>query len=196
MASKSSPALFHLNSVDRRGRKIDPAVLAAAEEVFPRALDYGLQLLGDPAIVTNLLEEVAASVSRTARIQNPLGIPMQGRDLRLYLFRSFLNQVNRLKRKEPTLVGLSEAVAVSKPPWTDPLRELEAKMLLEEFLAVCEPWMQDMAFRRLQDFSWGDIGLAYGVSGHAAQARFSHALRQARVRLKICNRKEGPSMRD
>jgi DNA-directed RNA polymerase specialized sigma24 family protein len=185
MAAEGSRSLFRLNAVDRRGRKIEPAVLEAAEEIYPDALEHGRKLLGDAAVVTNLLEEVAASVSRTARVKNPVGSPMQGRDLRLYLFRSFLNEVNRLKRKEPTFVSLSEVVAVSNPPWADPLRELEDKMLLEEFLALCKPWMQDMALRQLQGFDWDEIGEAYGVSGHAAQARFSHALQQARKRLKI-----------
>lgn len=171
-------------------------MLEAAEEIYSDALEHGRKLLGDPAVVTNVLEEVAASVSRTARVKNPLGSPMRGRDLRLYLFRSFLNQVNRLKRKEPTFVALSEVVGVSKPPWADPFRELEDKMLLEEFLTLCKPWMQDMAMRQLQGFSWDEIGDAYGVSGHAAQARFSHALREARKRLKIGNRKAGHSMPD
>ena len=185
MAAEGSRSLFRLNAVDRRGRNIAQAVLEAAEEIYPDALEHGRKLLGDPALVTNVLEEVAASVSQTARVKNPLGSPMQGRDLRLYLFRSFLNEVNRQKRKEPTFVGLSEVVAVSNPPWADPLEELEAKILLEEFLAHCEPWMQDMAFRRLQGFSWDEIGEVYGVSGHAAQAKFSHALQQVRERLKI-----------
>ncbi|HWR14737.1 MAG TPA: hypothetical protein VN577_07900 [Terriglobales bacterium] len=185
MAAEGSRSLFRLNAVDRRGRKIDPAVLEAAERIYSEALEYGRKLLGDPAVVTNVLEEVAASVSLTARVKNPTGNPMQGRDLRLYLFRAFLNELNRLKRKQPTLLGLSEVMTVSNPSWADPLRELEDKMLLEEFLRLCEPWMQDMALRRLQGFSWDEIGQAYGVSGHAAEARFSHALRQARERLKI-----------
>ena len=185
MAAEGSRSLFRLNAVDRRGRRITPTVLEAAEEIYPDALEHGRKLLGDAAVVTNVLEEVAASVSRTGRVQNPLGSPMQARDLRLYLFRAFLNEVNRLKRKEPTFVSLSEVVAVSTPSWADPLRELEDKMLLEEFLTLCKPWMQDMALRQLQGFDWDEIGEAYGVSGHAAQARFSHALRQARKRLKI-----------
>jgi hypothetical protein len=65
------------------------------------------KLLGDPAVVTNVLEEVAASVSLTARVKNPTGNPMQGRDLRLYLFRAFFNDIHRLKRKELTLVSLT-----------------------------------------------------------------------------------------
>ena len=185
MAAEGSSSLFRLNAVDRRGRKIAPAVLEAAEEIYPDALEHGRKLLGDPAVVTNVLEEVAASVSQTAKVKNPVGSPMHGRDLRLYLFRSFLNEINRQKRKVPRFVSLSDVVAVSNPPWADPLRELEAKMLLEKFLALCEPWMQDMALRRLQGFSWDEIGAVYGVSGHAAQARFSHALRQTRERLKI-----------
>ena len=184
MAAEGSRSLFRLNAVDRRGRKIDPAVLEAAEIIYSDALEYGRKLLGDPAVVTNALEEVAASVSLTARVQNPTS-PLRGRDLRLYLFRAFLNEVNRLKRKAPTLLGLSEVVEASTPSWADPLKELENKMLLEEFLRLCEPWMQDMALRRMQGFSWDEIGEVYGVSGHAAEARFSHALRQARERLKI-----------
>jgi DNA-directed RNA polymerase specialized sigma24 family protein len=180
MAAEGSRSLFRLNAVDRRGRKIDPAVLEAAEVIFSDALEYGRKLLGDPAVVTNALEEVAASVSLTARVQNPTS-PLRGRDLRLYLFRAFLNEVNRQKRKEPTLLGLTEALA----SWADPSQALEDKMLLEEFLRLCEPWMQDMALRRMQGFSWDEIGEVYGVSGHAAEARFSHALRQARERLKI-----------
>jgi DNA-directed RNA polymerase specialized sigma24 family protein len=185
MAAEGSRSLFRLNAVDRRGRKIAPAVLEAAEEIYPDALEHGRRLLGDLAVVTNVLEEVAASVSQTARVKNPVDSSMQGRDLRLYLFRAFLNELNRQKRKEPTFVSLGEAGAVSNPPWADPLRELEAKLLLEEFLTLCEPWMQDMSFRRLQGFSWDEIGKAHGVSGHAAQARFSNALQQVRERLKI-----------
>jgi hypothetical protein len=185
MAAEGSRSLFRLNAVDRRGRRIAPAVLEAAEGIYSRALEHGVKLLGDPAVVTNMLEEVAATVSQTARVKDPPDKPMQDRELRLYLFRAFLRQVNRLKRKDPNLVSLSEVVAVSNPPWADPLRELEDKMLLDECLALCEPWVEDMALRRVQGFSWDEIGETYGVSGHAAEARFGHALGRARERLNI-----------
>ena len=89
-----------------------------------------------------------------------------------------MNEVNRLKRKEPTFVSLGEVVAVSNPPWADPLRELEDKMLLEEFLALCEPWMQDMAYRRLQGFSWDEIGEPMACQG--TRLRQGLALRYGR----------------
>jgi DNA-directed RNA polymerase specialized sigma24 family protein len=185
MAAEGSRSLFRLNAVDRRGRKITPSVLEAAEEIYPDALEHGCKLLGDPAVVTNVLEEVAAAVSRTARVKNPPGSPMQRRELRLYLFRAFLHEVNRQKRKVPRFVNLSEVVAVSNPRWADPLQELDDKILLDKFLTLCKPWMKDMVFRQLQGFSWEEIGEAYGVSGHAAQTRFSYALSQLRERLKI-----------
>src|SRR6266702_2864625 len=120
-------SLFRLNAVDRRGRKIEPAVLEAAEGIYSRAFEHGLRLLGDPAVVTTALEEVAAIVSRA----------------------------------------------------------LSNKILLDEVLAQCDFIAQDMAWRRMQGFSWEEVGKVHGLSAHAAEARFSHALQQARERLKI-----------
>jgi hypothetical protein len=72
-----------------------------------------------------------------------------------------------------------------EPPWADPSREFEKKILLEECLAQCGFVVQDMAWRRMQGFSWEEVGEIHGLSAHAAEARFSYALRQARARLKI-----------
>jgi hypothetical protein len=138
MAAEGSRSLFRLNAVDRRGRKIEPAVLEAAEGIYPRALEHGLKLLGDPAVVTTALEEVAATVSRVIRTKDPPGDPAQVRDLRAYMFRAFLRHVNHLKRKELAVVSLSEAGQISEQRWADPLRELENKMLLDECLAQCD----------------------------------------------------------
>jgi DNA-directed RNA polymerase specialized sigma24 family protein len=185
MAAEGSRSVFRLNAVDRHGRKIEPAVLAAAEGIYSRALEHGLRLLGDPAVVTTALEEVAATVSRVIKTKDPPGDPEQVRDLRAYMFRAFLRYVNHLKRKELTVVALSEARKTSEPSWADPSREFENKILLDEFLAQCDFVAQDMAWRRMQGFSWDEVGKVHGLSAHAAEARFSHALQQARERLKI-----------
>ncbi len=166
-------SLFRLNAVDRRGRKIEPAVLEAAEGIYSRAFEHGLRLLG------------AAIVSRAVRTKDPRGDPVQVRDLRAYLFRAFLRHVNHLKRKEVLVVGLSETARKSEPPWADASRELSNKILLDEVLAQCDFIAQDMAWRRMQGFSWEEVGKVHGLSAHAAEARFSHALQQARERLKI-----------
>ena len=156
-------------------------MLAAAEVIFPMALDHGMKLLGDPAVVTTALEEVAATVSRTRKVRDPVS-PLQGRDLRAYLFRAFLRYVDRLKRKELVVISLDQ---MPHPPWADVQQQFDNKILLDECLTGCDPITQDMASRRMQRFSWEEIGSAYGVSAHAAEARFSHAMRQARERLKI-----------
>lgn len=185
MAAEGSRGVFHLNAVDRRGRKIEPAVLEAAEGIYSRALEHGLKLLGDPAVVTTALEEVAATVSRVIKTKDPPCGPAQVRDLRAYIFRAFLRHVNHLKRKELTLVSLGEVGHMPEPAWADALRELEKKMLLDECLAQCDFIDQDMAWRRMQGLSWEEVGKIHGLSAHAAEARFSRALQQARERLKI-----------
>src|SRR4029077_2679368 len=41
---------FLLNSVDRFGRQIAPAVMSVSMEIGPRALAYAQNLIGDPAL--------------------------------------------------------------------------------------------------------------------------------------------------
>jgi DNA-directed RNA polymerase specialized sigma24 family protein len=185
MAAEGSRSLFRLNAVDRRGRKIEPAVLEAAEGIYSRALEHGLRLLGDPAVVTTALEEVAAIVSRAVRTKEPPGDRMHVRDLRAYLFRAFLRHINHLKRKEVTLVSLSERAQMPEPTWADPSREFDNKILLDECLAQCDFIAQDMAWRRMQGLSWEEVGKIHGLSAHAAEARFNYALQKARERLKM-----------
>jgi DNA-directed RNA polymerase specialized sigma24 family protein len=185
MAAEGSPRLFHLNAFDLRGRKIDSEVLAAAEGIYPRAFAHGVKLLGDPAVVTTALEEVAADVSQAIKAKDPPGDCLQVRDLKAYLFTAFLRRMNHLKRKELTLASLSEVAHLPEPTWADPLQQLESKILLDECLAHFDFIDQDMAWRKTHGRSWKEAGKVHGLSAHAAEARFSHALKQVRERLKI-----------
>jgi hypothetical protein len=54
---------FSLDSVDRFGKQIAPAVMSVSMEIGPRALAYAQNLIGDPALAINYFEEAAASVS-------------------------------------------------------------------------------------------------------------------------------------
>src|SRR6185437_7959016 len=108
-ARAPSPSSFRLNSIDRHGRQIDPAVLAAAEAIFPRALEYGTNLLGDAAVVANTLEEVAVPVSQLIARRDPPGELAPIRNLPGYVFRAFVRQMTRLKNKE--LEVLDAAIA-------------------------------------------------------------------------------------
>jgi DNA-directed RNA polymerase specialized sigma24 family protein len=187
MATKSSPAPYKLNSVDRRGRKIDSEVLAAAEEIFPRALDYSLNVLGDSAVVANMLEEVAARTTRLLKAKDPPGEPAPIHNLAAYVFRAFARDVNRLRSKQLVLVSASEA-SKELPRWTDPSRQLMIKILTDEFLARCDSVTQDVFALRMQGFSWEEIGRTNGISAHAAEKRFSQAFRRAVGRLKMLKR--------
>ena len=95
MAGHESTSFPRLNSVDRHGRQINPAVLAAAEEVFPRALEHGMNLLGDAAVVANTLEEVAATVSRLLAHKDQSNETATVRNLPGYVFRAFVRHLNR-----------------------------------------------------------------------------------------------------
>ena len=185
MSAKGFRSLVRLNTVDRRGRKIEPAVLAAAERIYPRVLRHGLKLLDDPALITDALEEVAAAVSRMLRAKCPTDNALPLQDLRAYIFRGFLRHVNRLKSREVEVISITEVTGPAATPWVDPSRQLETKILLDECLALCDFVVQDMAWRRILGFSWEDVGEVHGLSSHSAEARFSHSLHKLKERLKI-----------
>ncbi len=184
MATHGSPIPLRLNPVDRHGEEINPAVLAAAEEVIPSALEYGLKMLRDPALVANVLEEVAAAVSRQVASKDPPGEPLPIQNLAGYVFRAFVRRVNRLKSKQPPLVSSDGDGQPRTARWVDPTSSLETKILLNECLAQLDFVTRDMFWRRAQGYSWRDIGKIHGLSGHAAEVRFRSALGRAQVRLK------------
>jgi len=183
MASGAAPNSFRLNSVDRHGRQIDPAVLAAAETVFARALEYGTNLLGDTAVVTNTLEEVAATVSQLIARRDPPGEPAPIRNLPGYVFRAFVRQVNRVKSKELVVLEAAIAGQTLAQRLADPSRQLEMKVLVDECLAQFDFTERDMCWRRLEGFTWDEIGRVHGLSGHAAEARFRNAVRAVKAKL-------------
>jgi hypothetical protein len=183
MASGASPSSFRLNSVDRHGRQIDPAVLAAAEAVFPRALEHGVNLLGDSAVVANTLEEVAATVSQLIARRDPPGEPAPIRNLPGYVFRAFVRQVKRLKNKELAVLDAAIAGQTLAQRLADPSRQLEMKVLVKECLAQFDFTERDMCWRRLEGFTWDEIGPVHGLSGHAAEVRFRNAVRAVKAKL-------------
>jgi DNA-directed RNA polymerase specialized sigma24 family protein len=172
---------LRVSPMDRRGRLISPPVLHAAEEVSRRAILHAERLLVDPALAANLLEETAATVSRALRSKNTYESPV--RDLESYLFRAFLRRLNKAKKRQSLL---AEAVEVqpffSRMSW-DPRSALETKIFVDEFLMRCDPAMRDVLCRRMEGYSWREIGCAYRVSSHAAESKFSQALQKVRNKL-------------
>src|SRR5262249_13527574 len=151
------PSSFRLNSIDRQGRQIDPAVFAAAETVFPRALEYGENLLGDPAVVANTLEEGAATVSQLIARRDPPREPAPIRNLPGSVVRAFVRQVNRLKNKEIAVLDAAIAGQTLAQKLADPARQLEMKVLVDECLTLFDFVERDMCWRRLEGFTWDEI---------------------------------------
>ena len=183
MAGRAWPkGSFRISPVDRLGRSISPLVLNAAEQIGRRAIRHAENLLIDPAVATTLMEEAAAAVSR-AIDRKERGGQQPVRDLRAYLFRAFLRRVNKAKKRQLMVADALRLFAATLPNSTDPLAELELKILVDELLTAGDPVARDMFYRRTQNFSWRNIGSSYGISGHAAESRFSQAIRRLAKRL-------------
>jgi len=174
--------------MDGKGRIIAPEILSVASEISRNALRYGERALGDPAVVSSLLEESAASVSRILHRPNN-GVPAI-RSLSAYLFRTFVNRVNRVRRREALLLQrLSELEDRKSELGSN--HSLDFEILVNEVLSSGDPVMRDMFRHRSQGFSWKEIGSVYGISAHAAESRFSQSLRRIRRRIEASRLSSG-----
>ena len=174
---------FLLNSVDRFGRQISPAVLSVAIEIGPRALAYAQNLVGDPALAINYFEEAAASVSAAVEEKKASGAPAV-RNVAAYLFRTFIRIVDDAKHKEKILEESLKESVEARIPLTEAARA-ETAVLLNEVMATCDRPSREVIVLRLEGFTWKEIGKHFGISSHAAEARFSKALDHARKMLTI-----------
>lgn len=172
-----------VSPVDRRGRPISPSVLSAAEEINRRAILHAERILVDPAVAANLLEEAAATVSQALKGKNPHEGSV--RDLESYLFRAFLRRLNKAKRQQSRVAGITLLQTLPSNASRDPSRALEAKIFVDELLMRCDPTMRDVLCRRMEGCSWKEIGWAYRISGHAAESKFSQALQKVRKKLRL-----------
>ena len=173
---------FRISPVDRLGRKISPVVLDAAEAIGRRAIQHAEKLLIDPAVAASLLEQAAATVSRAVEARRHCA-KNDVLDLQSYLFRAFIRRIDRIKKRQLVLDSAVDARSVDTRNSTDPRANLELKILVDELLTRCDPVTRDMFYRRIRGFSWKEIGLSYGISGHAAASRFSLALRRIGEKL-------------
>jgi DNA-directed RNA polymerase specialized sigma24 family protein len=178
---------FLLNSVDRLGRKIDPAVLSVALEIGARSVAYAEKLLGDPALAVSFFEEAAATVSEAIEQKRSAGGPSV-RNLAAYLFRTFIRIVGKAKRKEEVLEESLRNYARTETS-RDEAARTETAVLVDEVMASCGKVAREIAFRRLEGFSWKEIGKEFSISANAAELRFNKSLEQARKTLRTRVRK-------
>ena len=180
--ARSPERSFRVNPVDRFGRRMSAVVHNAAEEIAQRAILHGEKLSIDPAVAASLLEEAAARVSR-AIDRKRAGNEQPVRDLRAYLFRAFLRRVNKRHKRDLSMAQALQIDALASRNSVDPRASLEQKILIDEFLMQCDPATRDMFCRRIEGFSWKEIGWSYRISSHAAESRFSQIFQKVRGRL-------------
>lgn len=181
MSDQRSERSFTISPVDCRGRAIASEVLAVAYEISGRALSHAENVLGDSALALSAFEETAATVSRVLSAQKRSG-NRKIRNLSGYLFRAFLRRVDRLMRTE-LLFGERTMNEFLGSQISSSSEEIELKLLVDELLTMCDAVTRDMFYRRAEGFSWEEVGRTYGISAHAAESRFSAALRRVRKRL-------------
>jgi RNA polymerase sigma factor (sigma-70 family) len=185
--ARSVSGTFLLSSVDRLGRTIDPLILAVAHEIGPRAVRYAERLLGDEALALDLLEEGAAAVSKALK-RKTTEESAAVRDLAAYLFRTYLRKVSLVRARQTRLDRALRAKAFM-PAAEEELAQPEISLLFDEVMATYDKVTRQIIYRRLEGFSWKEIATEYGLSAHAAEARFSRALAQARKLLQIRHRR-------
>jgi hypothetical protein len=130
-----------------------------------------------------MLEEGAAEASLQLTRRAGVGEAAPIRNLAGYVFRAFVRDVNRLKRKEVALLDDDTARHTLAQRWTDPSPQLEMKVLADECLALFDFEVKEMCSRWMTGYSWDEIGEIHGISGHAAEVRFWNAVRRIKARL-------------
>src|SRR5439155_19543893 len=84
---------FRFNPMGRRGRKICPSVLDAAEEIGIRAIEHAENEFIDPAVAATLLE--AAATDPRAPQEKTQCTQSVSRGLPSYLFRPFIGRITK-----------------------------------------------------------------------------------------------------
>ena len=173
---RTRPVDLLLNSVDRLGRTVDARVLAVAQEIARRAVSHGERQLGDPALALSLFEEAAATVSRTLNEKAASGKPGI-RDIRGYLFRTYLRRLSAEKRAH---LALDEATEGERRKWAQETDEsnIERRILLRELIESCDTLTREILYLRLEGCSSKEIEKRCGIPVNAANLRVSKALRR------------------
>jgi DNA-directed RNA polymerase specialized sigma24 family protein len=169
---------FLPHSVDHLGRPIGPDVFRIAQEIAPRAVSYGNRVLGDSAVAMTLFEEAAASVSRT--LGEDIDSGPHVREMRRYLFRSYLRRISTARRTEPCLICASEHFRNSSLQDAE-VRKIETAVVLREVLDRCDGMTRAILQRRLEGCSWKQIEREFGISANAAALRLRRTVRNLRT---------------
>jgi len=180
--ARSPDRNLQINPVDRLGRMISPVVLDAAEQIARRAIYHAEKLFIDPAVATTLLEQAAATVSRAIESKGRFS-DNAVRDIPAYLFRAFIRRINKAKKRQLILEDSARLNSLESHKPVHPQPTLDLKILVDELLTRSDSMTRDMFYRRVQGFSWKEIGVSHNISGHAAEKHFNKEIHKIRQKL-------------
>lgn len=180
--ARSAASSFFISPVDRRGRAIDPVVLAVAYEVGPRVVAYADRLLVDTALAMDLFEVSAGAVTQALKRRPQDAQPVL--DLASYLSKTYLRKVGLIRKRRKRLEKAIENQARIESSARKSL-EAEVAVLCDQVMATYDKVVRQMAYRHYEGFSWKEIGAEFGIDPHVAEARYSRALAHARLLLGI-----------
>jgi DNA-directed RNA polymerase specialized sigma24 family protein len=161
--------------VGRNGKPLHPEVSSIAQQITRQALFYGETILGDSKRARSLFEHVVAEVSATVEAKRSGS--SQFKDLRRYLLRTFVRRLSDEIRRRRGWKPLRSRTRVK------PRVSVEMALILDDVSAGCDKVTQDVVLRRIDGFSWHEIGIHYGLSAQATRVRFKKAFQRAQKGL-------------
>ena len=166
------PALsrpFWLSPLKASGLPRSGAMIDAARRVWQALLVYTNEALGETELAAEFLEKTIRSVERS---QENRAI----RDLSAYIFRSYVRAIAAERRRRRRLLPLD----ASSPGPPHPATELEQRVLAQETLAMLRPEILPLVFRRMEGWTWEEIGVQFGEPKHLLESRYSYEMRRVR----------------
>lgn len=174
---------FWISGKDQRGQPLHAEVLAAAERIWPRVLALTRFSLNDVSRAAEILEKIAAAVSRALwrRRSDPAV-----RDVDSYLLYAFARKLHKIAVKERRLQSghSSDMLAYLAEATGRTLQDLEAEIQMRELMSFMDDRTRRMFSLRLQGYSWKEIAQRLGLKNrHSAEVQFNKGCRAARQRM-------------
>lgn len=188
---------FWISNRDHRQRPIDPALIRAAEDVWPRAYQMIRDALRDGSGAAEFLERVIHGIAEAQR---------RGRLPELYSPRSFvltrlyqrlINEVRRNGRISyvGTLLDL-EKVYGGREVKHGVVEAIYRDILIAQLMALMDEDSRRLMVLRLMEYRWSEIGRSLGLRTGTVRERFRTALKRLRERLSTNSPTNGPEEHD
>ena len=186
---------FWINDRDHHGRPLEPRVVEAARTVWERACRSVIHLLKDPGRAPEVVEAVAAAVSRRLRRTGLDPI----RDVDSYLYWACVRRAKRIASRESTeQTGHETAALESLAANTAGQRKVDPadELYVKEILSLVDPPTRELFTLRVAGYSWGEIAkLRNYANAHSAEVQFGKKWKAAMARIERRSKRAGGAFR-